>query len=52
MEETIRQYLKEHLSLCIKEETRGFNGRYLVVELLLDSEVISSDSYTLKQDEG
>ena len=52
MEEIIRQYLKDHLSINIKEEYFGFNGISRVIELLLDNEAISSDSYTLKRDEG
>jgi hypothetical protein len=51
MDEIISRYLNEHLAIRIKEETRGFNGRCVVVELLLDSQVISSDSYTIKQDD-
>lgn len=52
MEDTIKKYLKDHLSINIKEENYGFNGRCITFELQIDDEVISSDSYTLKNDEG
>jgi len=51
MDEIIRQYLNEHLSINIKEEYFGFNGVCLTFELKIDEEVISSDSYTIKQDD-
>jgi hypothetical protein len=48
----IKEYLEDYLSINIKEESYGFNGRHIIVELKLDEKVISSDSYTIKQDEG
>ena len=42
MEEIIKQYLKEHLSLNIKEEAFGFNGKCIILELKIDDEIISS----------
>jgi len=52
MEEIIRQYLKDHLCINVKEESYGFNGRCMTFELMLDDEVISSDSFDIKRDEG
>ena len=52
MEELIKQYLKDHLYVNIKEESYGFNGKCVTIELKIDEDVISSDSYTLNQDEG
>ena len=52
MDETIKQYLKEHLNIEIKEESYGFNGTCLTFRLMLDKEVISSDYITLHNDEG
>jgi hypothetical protein len=52
MEEIIKKYLKEHLSIELDEEGYGFNGLYVVVKLLIDDEIISECSYALKQDEG
>lgn len=52
MNDLIKQYLKEHLTIKIKEERYGFNGECIVFELLVDGEVISSDSIDIKRDEG
>lgn len=52
MDEQIKQYLIDDLSINIKEESYGFNGRYMTFELKLGNEVISSDSITIKEDEG
>jgi hypothetical protein len=51
MDEAIREYLKEHLTINIREDSFGFNGRCLVFELKLDDEVISSDSTSVKRDD-
>jgi hypothetical protein len=51
MEELIRKYIKEHLWINLKEESYGYNGRCITIELKLDDDVISSDSYTLSHDE-
>lgn len=48
----IKEYIKENLKLEIKEEHYGFNGSYLDIRLLLDGEVISSDTIDIKRDEG
>lgn len=48
----VKKYLKEHLSINVKEELYGFNGRCITIELKIDNEVISDSSYTLKEDEG
>jgi hypothetical protein len=50
--EDIRQNIISHLSINIKEKDCGFNGRCITIELKYDNEVISSDSYTIKEDEG
>lgn len=51
-EQELRKYLKEHLSIQLQEKTYGFNGTELRINLLLDDEVISFDSFTLSCDEG
>jgi hypothetical protein len=48
----IREYIWDYLSINIKEEGYGFNGRHIVIELQLDGTVISSASHIVKQDEG
>lgn len=52
MEELIKQYLKEHLSINVSEKPYGFNGRCMTFQLKLDDDVISSDSFDISQDEG
>ena len=52
MENLIKKYLKDNLSINIKEESYGYNGQCVTIELELDNEVISRASYTTKQDEG
>lgn len=52
MEELIKQYLKEHLSINVCEKSYGFNGRCMTFELKLDDEIISSDSFDISRDEG
>ena len=47
----LKKYLKDHLSLNIKEEYYGFSGKYLTFELKIDNDVISTDSYTIKRDD-
>jgi hypothetical protein len=51
MDEIIRQYLKDNLSIELDEEGYGFNGRHVVIRLLVDNEIISECSYTIKRDE-
>jgi hypothetical protein len=46
-EELIKKYIKEHLSICIDIERLSFNGNYLTVKLLLDTEEISVDRIKL-----
>lgn len=52
MNDLIKQYLKEYLTINIKEEKYGFNGEIITFELAIDGEVISSDSVNIKMDEG
>jgi len=52
MEELIKAYLKEHLKIEVNEEYYGYKGKYLTVNLKIDNETISSDSYTLSTDNG
>jgi len=52
MEDLIKQYLKDNLSININEESYGFNGKCITIELKIDNEVISSASHTIYQDEG
>ncbi len=51
-EQELRQYLKEHLYIEVQEIDYGFNGKELVINLLLDDEVISYGTFTLSHDEG
>lgn len=52
MDDLIKRYLKEHLTINIKEERYGFNGECIIFELLIDGEAISSDSIDIRRDEG
>lgn len=52
MEELIKQYLKEHLTINVSEKSYGFNGMCMMFELKLDNEIISSDSFDINRDEG
>ena len=47
----LKKYLVDNLSINITEEGFGFNGRCATIELKLDRDTISSDSYTIKQDD-
>jgi hypothetical protein len=49
--EEVRKYLKDNLSISIEERWFGFNGKRIVIELKLEGEVISDDSYTTKPDD-
>lgn len=48
----IKEYLKENLRLEISEESFGFNGKHLVVKLILEEEKISEEYIDVKNDDG
>jgi hypothetical protein len=47
----LKQFLRKKLSIHIRESACGFNGKNRVFELVLDGEIISSDSYELIKDD-
>jgi len=48
----IKEYLKEHLFLNIREESYGFNGQCITIQIEIDNEVIAEGSYITQSDEG
>lgn len=46
----IKEYLIENLSMYIYEESFGFNGSHLTVELSIENEMICKDYINLKND--
>lgn len=52
MDEIIKEYLKNHLSISVKIKDYGFNGKCVSIELMIDEDVISEDSFDIYKDEG
>tara|TARA_Y100000310_G_C20704363_1_gene833751 strand:+ start:39662 stop:39835 length:174 start_codon:yes stop_codon:yes gene_type:complete len=48
----IHNYIKDNLTLDVSEESSGFNGRQLEFTLKIKDDVLSTELYTLKRDEG
>jgi hypothetical protein len=46
----LKEYLAIHLSIRIDESCRSFTASEIVVKLMIDGEVISSDYVTIKKD--
>jgi hypothetical protein len=49
MDELIKEYLKNHLSISLDTEY-DYLGKHIIVQLKLDDEVISSDFYILENE--
>ena len=48
----VKKWLKEHLTLEVREEGYGFNGRHTVIRLKIDEDVISEEYIDISRDEG
>lgn len=49
----LKEYLKENLKIVVNETgpcSYGYGGRYVDVSLVLEGEVISSDSFSIDRD--
>jgi hypothetical protein len=47
MDEMMKNYLKEHLIICI-DTKKSWDGEYMVVKLKIDDEEISKDSIPVR----